>query len=141
MQQRESARSVSKRSVIIIPNARVLNEFEPLLAANLPAVPATQLGSYPSPSDLTSVLGTASSRLVFLDVSSDVDQAMQLLAEMGRIGSGIQVFSLLSGNDPDLILRCLRAGAVDFLIQPFTPDQIEVALSKLSRLVPAVEGT
>ena len=48
---------------------------------------------------------------------------------------------MLLGNEPDLILRCLRAGAVDFLIQPFTGEQIEAAMAKLARLQPAAEGS
>ena len=53
---------------------------------------------------------------------------------MVKLGPQVQVIALLGGNDPDLVLRCLRAGAVDFLIQPFSGEQIEGALSKLARL-------
>ena len=65
-------------------------------------------------------MGGGAPHLVFLDVASDREQALQLLGEMSRLGPAVQVIALLAGNDPDLILRCLRAGAVDFLIQPFT---------------------
>jgi pilus assembly protein CpaE len=78
--------------------------------------------------------------LVFLDVVSDRDQAVQLLGEMARLGSSVQVIALLGDNDPDLILRCLRTGALDFLIQPFTADQLEAALAKLARVQPSTEG-
>ena len=54
-------------------------------------------------------------------------------AKWRGFGSGVQVLALLSGNDPDLILRCLRAGAIDFLIQPFTAEQFEAALAKVAR--------
>jgi pilus assembly protein CpaE len=78
---------------------------------------------------------------VFLDVASDPDQAVQLLSELTNLGGSAQILALLSGNDPDFILRCLRAGASDFLVQPFTADQIESVLAKLARLQPATEGT
>ncbi|MBZ5605575.1 MAG: AAA family ATPase [Acidobacteriia bacterium] len=58
---------------------------------------------------------------------------------MMRLGPSVQVVALLAGNDPDLILRCLRAGAVDFLIQPFSADQLEAAMAKLSRMQPAAD--
>ena len=67
--------------------------------------------------------------VVLLDASSDRDQALQLLEEMSRMGSQVQVIALLRGNDPDFILHCLRAGASDFLIQPFTAEQLEGALA------------
>ncbi len=47
---------------------------------------------------------------------------------------------MLAGNDPDLMLRCLRTGATDFLIQPFTAEQLEAASGKLARLQPAAES-
>jgi pilus assembly protein CpaE len=79
--------------------------------------------------------------LVFLDVVSDRDQAVQLIGEITRIASQVQVVALLPANEPDLILRCLRAGAVDFLLHPFTAEQMEAALGKLSRLQPAAAGS
>ncbi len=78
-------------------------------------------------------MGGGAPHLCFLDVVTDPEQALQLLGEMSRMGPFIQVVALLSGNDPDAMLRCLRAGATDFLIQPFTGEQFEGVLSKLSR--------
>src|SRR5262249_46251326 len=137
MQHRESPPPALRRAVVISPNVRMLEELQPLLAAHLPAAETNQLRNYPSPRDLSGAIGGSASYLIFLDVSSDRDQANQLLGEMARFGSGVQVLALLSGNDPDLILRCLRSGAIDFLIQPFTPDQFESALAKVARLQPS----
>lgn len=139
MQQRDPAPSVLRRAVIISPNARMVEELETLLAASQPGLSAAKLRTYPSPRDITASLGASPAQLVFLDVASDVDQAMQLLSEMSRLGLG-QVLALLSGNDPDLILRCLRAGALDFLLQPFTADQLEAALGKAARFHPVAEN-
>jgi pilus assembly protein CpaE len=36
-----------------------------------------------------------------------------------------------------MILRCLRQGATDFLIRPFTTDQMDAAIEKIVRLYPA----
>jgi pilus assembly protein CpaE len=139
MQHREALPYASKRAVIISPNLRMADELIPLLQTQLVDVPATHLRSYPSPRDLASAVGGGAPHLVFLDAASDPEQAMQLLAEMVRLGPSVQVIALLSGNDPDLVLRCLRTGAIDFLIQPFTGDQIEGAQAKLARLQPGAE--
>lgn len=145
MQQREvppsSQPSALRRAVIIGPDSRMADELEPLLQAHLPGVPISNLRSYPSPRDLSGAMGGGGAHLVFLDVVSDSEQALQLLAEMVRLGPAIHVIALLAGNDPDFILRCLRTGAVDFLIQPFTSDQLEAAQSKLARLQPAADGS
>jgi pilus assembly protein CpaE len=58
---------------------------------------------------------------------------------MVRLGTPVQVLALLPGNDPDLMLRCLRAGAADFLLEPFTADQLDSVLAKVARMQPAAE--
>jgi pilus assembly protein CpaE len=118
----------------------MLEELEPLLASQLAGRAINYVRAYPSPRDLTGLLGSGS-HLVFLDAASDADQAVPLLGEMARLGPGVQALALLAGNNPDLILRCLRAGAVDFLIQPFTADQFEAALAKVARAQPVAEGS
>jgi pilus assembly protein CpaE len=85
------------------------------------------------------MVGAGIPNLVLLDAISDRDQALQLLDELSRMGPHVQVFALLGSNDPDFILRCLRAGASDFLIQPFTADQLDAAFGKLARLQSAAE--
>ena len=92
----------------------MLEELEPLLNSQLPGSAVNYVRNYPSPRDLGGLLIGAEPHLVFLDVASDHVQAMQLLGEMARLGSGVQVLALLTGNDPDLILRCLRTGAAGF---------------------------
>lgn len=135
MQQPDPATSTVRRAAVITPNLKVADELEVLLKQRVPGAAVTYLRAYPSPRDAgASLSGT---QVVFLDVSTDQEPALQLLTEFARLGASIQVIALLSGNDPDLILRCLRAGAVDFLIQPFTVDQLDAAMAKLARLHPA----
>src|SRR5579871_3037505 len=116
MQHPETPSSAS-RAVVISPNSRMAEELDPLLSAQLGGVTTNRLRSYPSPRDLVDSVGSGTA-VVFLDVSSDSDQAFQLLTEVARLTSSVQMVALLPGDDPDLILRCLRSGASDFLIQP-----------------------
>jgi pilus assembly protein CpaE len=117
----------------------MLAELEPLFVSQLPGSAINYVRTYPSPRDLGGTV-SGGSQLVFLDVASDREQAMQLLADLSRLSPAVQVLALLANNDPDLILRGLRAGAVDFLIQPFTADQLEAALAKVARSQPAGEA-
>src|ERR1700689_3070577 len=123
----------SRRAVVISPNMRMADELSPLLLTHLPGVPSTHVRTYPSPRDVGGAMGGGELHICFLDVVSDPEQALQLLGEMSRMGPMIQVVALLAGNDPDAMLRCLRSGATDFLILPFTGDQIEGVLGKLAR--------
>ncbi len=130
---------ISRRPLAISPNAPLLDQLEKLLAAHLGGATLHRLQAYPSPRDLPNLLASGSTHLVFLDTASDRDQAVQLLEEIGRTGSHIQVIALLASNEPDFILRCLRAGASDFLILPLTAEQVDAAFGKLSRSQPAQE--
>ncbi len=140
MQPREPSSQAPKRAFLIAPMSRMTQELAPLFAVHLAGVTVVEARAYPSPRDLAATLGGGAPHLVFLDVASDREQALQLLSDMTRLEPSIQIIALLAGNEPDLILRCLRAGAVDFLIQPFTSDQMEAALAKLARLQPGGES-
>ena len=140
MQHRDASAPASKRAFLIAPMSRIGQDLAPLFASHLAGTAIVEVNAYPSPRDMGATLGGGAPHLVFLDVSSEPEQALQLLGEMTRLEPSIQVIALLTGNDPNLILRCLRAGAVDFLIHPFTGDQMEAALSKLARLQPSGEA-
>jgi pilus assembly protein CpaE len=116
------------------PNAPRSDELEAVLTTAVEGVPVNRLQAYPSPRDLPTALASGTAHLVFLDVSSEPGQALDLLGEMARMSPLVHVIALLDGNDPDLILRCLRAGAVEFLIHPFTVEQVDAAFAKLGRL-------
>jgi pilus assembly protein CpaE len=130
---------ISRRPLAISPNAPLLDQLERLLAAHLGGAALNRLQAYPSPRDLPNMLPPGSSHLVFLDTASDRDQAVQLLEEIGRTGNHTQVIALLESNEPDFILRCLRAGASDFLILPLTAEQVDAAFGKLARVQPTPE--
>jgi pilus assembly protein CpaE len=139
MQNRDSRAEVVRRGVVISPNSRMVRELAPLLESHLVGSSINFVSSYPSPRDISSALGGGSPQLVFLDLASDPERALQLLGEMVRLGTPVQVLALLPGNDPDLMLRCLRAGAADFLLEPFTADQLDSVLAKIARMQPAAE--
>src|ERR1700690_2174346 len=95
----------SKRAIIISPNSPLVKELEPLLEPHLAGMTLSRLQLYPSPRDLAGVVGSRITNLVLLDAISDRDQALQLLEELGRMGSTVRVIALLGTNDPDFILR------------------------------------
>jgi pilus assembly protein CpaE len=134
-----SETSISRRPLAISPNAPLLDQLEQLLKSHLGSEALNRLQAYPSPRDLPNLMPSGTPHLVFLETASDRDQSIQLLEEVGRSGSQVQVIAILEGNDPDFLLRCLRAGASDFLILPLTAEQVDAAIAKLSRAQPAQE--
>lgn len=140
MPQHDRPPAATRRAVVIGPNLRMAQELEPLLEPHLAGAAPTHLRAYPSPRDLGGAITSGTAHLVFLDIQSDREQALQLLTELSRLGQHVQVIAMLAGNDADLIMRGLRSGAADFLIQPFTAEQMDAALQKLAKLQPTGEG-
>ena len=73
----------------------------------------------------------------FLDASSDTETALALIPDLLRQQSKLPIIAILAASSTDLVLRCLRAGASDFLIQPFTEEQVDGAVQKINRLQPS----
>ena len=53
---------------------------------------------------------------------------------MAAMAPSIPVVVILNANNPDLILRCLRQGAAEFLLQPLSTEQLHPVLERLSQL-------
>ncbi|MEO8027202.1 MAG: hypothetical protein ABI823_12050 [Bryobacteraceae bacterium] len=136
----EAPRTTNRwRPVFIGPSPRLLEELEPLVRP-YSATQLQTLRDYPKPEALEQFLVSKNPTLCFVDLASDKEKGFAQLAQIQKIKSDLSIITLLSGNDPELILRCLRQGAADFLIQPFTNEQVEAALGKLARLLKLDDG-
>jgi pilus assembly protein CpaE len=124
------------RVLCISPSRSVLNELSTVLSVAMPGVAAVELTAYPDAAELRRAFGAHAPSLVFLDVTSDQPRALSLIPEAVKIDAAVSIIALLAGNEPQLILRCLRQGAAEFVLQPFTAAQIEAALVKVARTVP-----
>jgi pilus assembly protein CpaE len=92
----------------------------------------TQIATLPEYPRTGSFAGLASQdgcNVCFLDVASNVERAMQLIAEAAPV---MPVVALSPRKDADLILRCLHLGAAEFLAEP-TAQQLRLALDRLGR--------
>lgn len=130
---RSSAPAGPAKALVICPNGGMAIELSSLLARETPGGAPAVLKSYPPSSVLAHALNDPGLELCFLDACSNREVAFQLIPEITALAPGTPVVVLLADNDPDLILRCLRQGASEFLIRPFTPGQLEEALEKLAR--------
>ena len=111
MQKHDPASSVARRAIVLSPDRELVAELEPILNQQLAGYSLTHIDAYPPPAEAPGVVGAGASQLLFLDVASDPDQSVAVLQELSRV-PGLQVLALLGGNDPDAILKCLRAGAI-----------------------------
>jgi len=124
------------KALFICPNTKIIRELSPLFYHYLPAFHSHDLNAYPARYQIADLVASQEPNLCVLEVSDPPDRALALIPELLRVDAKLPIVVVLASNDPELVLRCLRAGASDFLMQPFTIEQVEAALQKLSRLRP-----
>jgi pilus assembly protein CpaE len=113
-------------------------ELYPLLTHIMAGVNVEPVKDYPGSEALGEIIMSTRPRLCFLDVESDSERALGLIHELQIIDSGLQIVVLMGKNSPDLILRCLRQGAAEFLMQPFTAEDLKPVLSRLAKISPTI---
>jgi pilus assembly protein CpaE len=73
---------------------------------------------------------------VLIDLDSDPEIALELVENVCSMGTTVMVYS--EKADPELLVRCMRAGAREFLTFPLAPDVIEEALVRAAARRPQV---
>ncbi len=124
----------SPRALLISPDPRITTELKDLLASELPLAPVAIVDCYPDRTTLAELASLPGDRLWFLDTISDREVAFRLMSAIAVCAPAVAIVALLRNDDPDMILQCLRQGASEFLIYPFTADQLKHALDRLTRL-------
>ncbi|HYP13050.1 MAG TPA: response regulator, partial [Bryobacteraceae bacterium] len=124
------------RTLLICPSRPMAADLSALLSHALPLAPVHHLPGYPDRRQLIDAFKSFEPSFCILDVSTSLQSGTAMLAELHSLVPGLPVIVLLTGNDPDIILQCLRQGATDFLVKPFTTDQIDACIDKVVRLLP-----
>ena len=132
-----SRNSVPWKALFVSPSDRVIAEMTPLFDRYLPGAPIFSLKTYPNRQQLVEAMSARLPNLCFLDTTTDQEKALAVVPELLRIEPALPIIVLLASNDPDLILRCLRLGASEFVIQPVTGEQLESAVERLEKLSPS----
>src|ERR1700684_1994736 len=116
-------------SLVISPNRELAEQF----AATLPATRAfhvlAEMKSYPPLAALDVRLRQLRPDLVFLDLTTDLGAAAELIEFIAAIRPPVFVIGLHTNNDSEAILRSLRAGATEFLYAPFDIEMQRQAFS------------
>jgi len=116
------------KPLIVCPH-RDLSSRVGVAFAELGITEVTHLPEYPRMGSLAGLTAQAGCNICLLDVASNVEHAMLLIAEAAP---AIPVVALSTRKDADLILRCLHRGAGEFLAEP-TAQQLRLALDRLGR--------
>ena len=121
--------------LIVCPHAGMSRQIR--TAAGDLGLEVCLVSEYPRPGTLAGLVAQQECNICFLDVASHQEQALQLIAEAAPVAP---VVALNPQNDADLILRCLRRGACEFLSDA-SPEQLTGVLERLGLLRVPMEQT
>jgi len=124
------------KALFICPNQKIIRDLAPLLRKHLPTFSGHDLTAYPMRHQLAEVLTAEAPNLCLLEIGEPREAGLALIPDLLRLDAKLPIIVVLPSNDPELVLRSLRQGASDFLIPPFTSEQVEGALQKIARLQP-----
>jgi pilus assembly protein CpaE len=93
--------------------------------------------AYPGFDDVPRILDPGYD-VIIVELDSDPEQALDLVEHIcGTSSSTVMVYS--ASTDSELLVRCMRAGAREFLTQPIAPNTIAEALVRASVRRPAIQ--
>jgi pilus assembly protein CpaE len=135
----------------VIPNRAATIAWKPLVVCPQPVMaqrvlavlrelaldPVATLGEYPRMGAIAAIAQQSACDICFLDVASNPEHAQMLIAELSP---DVPVVALHPRTDAELILRCLRRGACEFLTDP-TAEALRNLFARLGRVrMPAPES-
>jgi pilus assembly protein CpaE len=126
----------SWRALIISPSSEILTELSTLVQQQHPNSLVTEISKYPNRDQIQELLPAKGVNVCFIDTDSNNDHAMEVLADVLRVNATVGVIALFQKENPDFLLRCLRQGATDFLLRPYSPEHLNGALQKVAKLQP-----
>ncbi len=93
----------------------------------------------PGLDDLSGMLGQRFD-VVIIELDSDPEYALELVESLGSDGlATVMVYS--ASADPELLVRCMRAGAREFLTLPLAPEVMAEALVRAAARRPLMQAT
>ncbi len=98
-----------------------------------------ECGAYPQSADDLPHLLAGSPDAVLIDLDSDPESALELVENVCVLGTTtVMVFS--EKADPELLVRCMRAGAREFLTFPLAPEVMGEALVRAAARRPQIKS-
>ncbi|HSU60782.1 MAG TPA: AAA family ATPase [Bryobacteraceae bacterium] len=123
--------SMSALSIMLVsPSADRRQAIGRALAGPQASV-ARELTKYPDIDDLGPLL-EADYDVMIVDLDGDPERALDLVEGVCGANSSITVMVFSNRADQDLLVRCMRAGAREFLADPIQPGKIGEALVRAS---------
>jgi pilus assembly protein CpaE len=112
--------------VIMGPDDSSRREIVDALGRNQATV-VREFGSYPNLNHLVKATGL-NCDIVMIDLDADPETALDLVENVCARNSSVTVMVYSQVAQPNLLVRCMRAGAREFLVHPISQDSLAEAL-------------
>ena len=122
------ARAVVWKPLVVCPQPDFQRRLHAVLTELAVEQPCT-LTEYPRSGTIAALLERHACNICFLDAATNSEEAQLLISELAP---AVPVVALHPRNDADLILRCLRRGACEFVADP-TADAVRGVFERLAR--------
>jgi len=122
------SRIVVWRPLVVCPQPDVYRRLQAVLTELAVEQPCT-LTEYPRSGTIATLVERNACNICFLDAATDCEHAQLLISELAP---SVPVVALHPRDDADLILRCLRRGACEFVADP-TADAVGGVFARLAR--------
>jgi pilus assembly protein CpaE len=123
---RESLSLTALSLVLIGPDAPRRREIAKAFAGPQAGI-VREFSLYPGIDDLTAVTAGGCDAVI-IDLDENPEQALDAVENICASSSAITVMAYSARSDSDLLVRCMRAGAREFLILPVQPSAASEAL-------------
>lgn len=141
MNPRMFGRERELTALLIAPNRQLADQFLQTLPHTRAFQIVGDLRSYPSGQGLDTKLRQLQPELLLLDLSTDLDQATEIIRLTVQHHSTVRVVGLHMENDSNAILASLQQGASEFLYAPFDLAIQSDSIVRLRRLcLPEEQG-
>jgi pilus assembly protein CpaE len=92
---------------------------------------AREFDSYPPIDDLAQIL-EGNHDVVLVDLDVDPEKALDIVENLCSADGSLTVIVYSARTNSDLLVRCMRAGAREFLTEPVSPNAVAEALVRAS---------
>src|SRR3954451_6681053 len=116
--------------VLISPDEQRRRSMAQAMAGSQATV-ACEIAKYPEIDELGGIL-EADHDAVVVDLDPDPERALDAVENICAVSGGLTVMVYSARANHELLVRCMRAGAREFLTEPLAPNAVAEALVRAS---------
>ncbi|MDB4679171.1 response regulator [Rhodopirellula sp.] len=129
--------SNSLRIALVDPNDQTRNDLKQILSGIGDAWLESDCSRYEF---FVGLVNQSRPDIAIVGIDSDAEKAIYLIQQINRESPETSILVASAKTDGQLILRTIRAGALEYLPVPVDPEELSTAIKRVRRQRPAIEG-